>query len=198
MRRYFLLLVVLFGSVLGCSRPNYKGYVPVTEKEAAAFAQDLIDKTEKGDVSWLPKMAADMDAMAATYALVEKRIPEDLVEPTEEDRAEWKKAVEKLFGRYADYLETLTLSRIEEEGNTYDLVMEFDFNPFKEKTSSQRRGPSSPPVLHVMIRPMRFFLLHSGRPMTTPFILLFLKRATQTKLLLQMLQFQAEVRFSFD
>lgn len=144
MRRYFLLLVVLFGSVLGCSRPNYKGYVPVTEKEAAAFAQDLIDKTEKGDVSWLPKMAADMDAMAATYALVEKRIPEDLVEPTEEDRAEWKKAVEKLFGRYADYLETLTLSRIEEEGNTYDLVMEFDFNPFKEKTSSQRRGPSSP------------------------------------------------------
>lgn len=144
MRRYFLLLVVLFGSVLGCSRSNYKGYVPVTEKEAAAFAQDLIDKTEKGDVSWLPKMAADMDAMAATYALAEKRIPEDLVEPTEEDRAEWKKAVEKLFGRYADYLETLTLSRIEEEGNTYDLVMEFDFNPFKEKTSSQRRGPSSP------------------------------------------------------
>lgn len=144
MRRYFLLLVVLFGSVLGCSRPNYKGYVPVTEKEAAAFAQDLIDKTEKGDVSWLPKMAADMDAMAATYALAEKRIPEDLVDPTEEDRAEWKKAVEKLFGRYADYLETLTLSRIEEEGNTYDIVMEFDFNPFKEKTSSQRRGPSSP------------------------------------------------------
>lgn len=144
MRRYFLLLVVLFGSVLGCSRPNYKGYVPVTEKEAVAFAQDLIDKTEKGDVSWLPKMAADMDAMAATYALAEKRIPEDLVDPTEEDRAEWKKAVEKLFGRYADYLETLTLSRIEEEGNTYDLVMEFDFNPFKEKTSSQRRGPSSP------------------------------------------------------
>ena len=142
MRRYFLLLVVLFGSVLGCSRPNYKGYVPVTEKEAAAFAQDLIDKTEKGDVSWLPKMAADMDAMAATYALVEKRIPEDLVEPTEEDRAEWKKAVEKLFGRYADYLETLTLSRIEEEGNTYDIVMEFDFN--RAKPSSQRRGPSSP------------------------------------------------------
>lgn len=197
MRRYFLLLVVLFGSVLGCSRPNYKGYVPVTEKEAAAFAQDLIDKTEKGDVSWLPKMAADMDAMAATYALAEKRIPEDLVDPTEEDRAEWKKAVEKLFGRYADYLETLTLSRIEEEGNTYDIVMEFDFNPFKEKTSSQRRGPSSPgSPRHDSTHEV--FLLHSGRPMTTPFILLFLKRATQTKLLLQMLQFQAEVRFSFD
>ena len=49
----FTVLVVSFPLLVGCSRtPCYKGYVPVTEKEALAFGQELVDRYEHGDKSW--------------------------------------------------------------------------------------------------------------------------------------------------
>ncbi|MBR2584062.1 MAG: hypothetical protein IKE64_01345 [Thermoguttaceae bacterium] len=47
------MVLSLLLAISGCSRtPCYKGYVPATEEDALAFAQELMDRHERGDDSW--------------------------------------------------------------------------------------------------------------------------------------------------
>jgi hypothetical protein len=134
MLRKLFLLLVLFSSVVGCSRsPSYKGYVPVTQEEATAFAEQLVERTSQGDTSWRLEIAVDIDATAAVYSIAGIDIPIFCRNPSEQDRIEWKAMSEEWNKRAQQDLQEIRMKEIKEMGNTYIAV--FDFVRKSGKTS---------------------------------------------------------------
>jgi hypothetical protein len=137
MLRKLFLLLVLFSSVVGCSRsPSYKGYVPVTQEEATAFAEQLVERTSQGDTSWCLDIAEDIDSVAAIYATAGLDIPTDLRNPTEESRNAWRSSVLEVNRTLAERLRKLRLVEIKDHFNTYIAVFEFT-NEISDGTTSK-------------------------------------------------------------
>jgi|BioPla2DNA2_1021312.scaffolds.fasta_scaffold24854_2 hypothetical protein len=125
MLRKLFLLLVLFSSVVGCSRsPSYKGYVPVTQEEAIAFAEQLVERTSQGDVSWYLEIPEDPEATAAIFAIAGLDIPAGFRNITDEDRATLKKN-KVLFHPNGSDLRELKFKEVKKQFNTYIAVFEF-------------------------------------------------------------------------
>lgn len=126
-RRYLFLLFILFSSIFGCdsSSTSYTGFRPVTQEEATVFAQQLVDKTSKGDTTWFQEVAEDIDAVAAVYSIAKLDIPSMFKNPTEQERIAWKSHNEKIFQLYKQNLKELRLKEIKQMGNTYIVVFNF-------------------------------------------------------------------------
>ena len=128
MLRYLLSFVALFGFVVGCgSSSSYKGYAPVTQEEAEAFAKQLVETTAQGDTSWVLEVGEDIDAVAAVCSIGKAEVPSALQNPADEQRAAWKAARAQLHQPVADNLQELKFKEVKEQGNTYIAVFDFVF-----------------------------------------------------------------------
>ena len=137
MLRKLFLLLVLFSSVVGCSRsPSYKGYVPVTQEEATAFAEQLVERTSQGDVSWYLEICADIDSQAAVYAFAGLDVPIDLKDPTEEFEDFLRDTAHEMNKKIAVCIRELRLLEVKEAGNTYVAFFEFTLEKMNEKTAT--------------------------------------------------------------
>lgn len=137
-----LATVALVSSSAGCSRvPCYKGYVPVTEEEALAFGQELIDRYERGDDSWcimprltgpIPERAAALTANAAVLYFYGLDIPEGQRDPAKTLKEEADKISEDALAKTeAMHLEQMrqmgdpVLKGVKPMYNTYSIYFDF-------------------------------------------------------------------------
>jgi hypothetical protein len=117
---------VKYSSVVGCSRsPSYKGYVPVTEEEATAFVEQLVERTSQGDTSWVLGISEDIDSIVAIYTVAGLDVPNMFRDLTPEERA----SLNEVNGEYTQWLsqnvKEVKLKEIKEIGNTYVAVIGF-------------------------------------------------------------------------
>jgi hypothetical protein len=137
--RNLSLLLVLFGSVLGCSPPDsYKGYAPVTFQEAQAFGEQLVERTSQGDASWLQEVSADLDSLVAVYVIAGRDVPYYYKNPTEQELAVFHSSRLRGFNAIAEDLEGLSLKEVKTKGNSYVVVFDFTFKKNVEKPRSDR------------------------------------------------------------
>ncbi len=121
----------------------HKGYAAVTKEEATAFAQELVERTAQGDVSWYLGAGSNMDALDALYAIAGANSPDEFKDPTDEARDAWKAAREADRRPGAESLKGLKLTEVKAMGNSYVAVFEFT-HVVPDKTP-----PETPPTTHV-------------------------------------------------
>lgn len=129
---------LLFTLAFGCSQsPCYKGYVPVTEKEALAFGQELVDRAARGDDSWyvVPpstwRTPERINANAAVFYFYGLDIPEKKRDPDkmkEESDRIGEDLIAEADARNLEELRLLSdpvLKGVKPTFNTYSVYFEF-------------------------------------------------------------------------
>jgi hypothetical protein len=127
-----LMLVVACFSGCGKKR-EYKGYVPVTQAEAEAFAGQLIEKFKQGDKKPFFDFGTDLDAAGALSHLINPDIDAQMKSHGMPDlSAEQRKAVAEgivtMNHAYFDSLKSVERVGTEEQLGLFSVVLDCQFD----------------------------------------------------------------------
>ena len=139
----FRMTPALLLAISGCSRtPCYKGYVPVTEEEALAFGQELIDRAAQGDDSWYiqpdeswmsPEVKDANTAVMYFYGLDiprSRKKPRPVIDvPKKDEKSNAEKSETDIFLEgYPRRFKNPVLKGVKPMYNTYSIYFDFTFD----------------------------------------------------------------------
>ncbi|MBR2584064.1 MAG: hypothetical protein IKE64_01355 [Thermoguttaceae bacterium] len=139
----YMVPIILLTVFVGCSRtPCYKGYVPVTEEEALAFGQELIDRAAQGDDSWYiqpdeswmsPEVKDANTAVMYFYGLdipKSRKKPRPVIDvPKKDEKSNAEKSETDIFLEgYPRRFKNPVLKGVKPMYNTYSIYFDFTFD----------------------------------------------------------------------